>query len=82
MHFKAWADRMMYQGLHAVHHASESERNGAGENLACSTGLSPTVVEEAVRATQAWYNEFKNPGYNFNNPGWNANQGAGHFTQV
>ena len=65
--FKAWADLLISQGR--FDHAPRSERNGAGENLASSTGKSPTVVEEAVRATQSWYNELKNPGYNFNNPG-------------
>ena len=80
MNSKAWADQLMSQGR--FDHAPRSERNGAGENLAGATGMSPTVVEEAVRATQSWYNELHNPGYNFNNPGWNENPGAGHFTQV
>ena len=53
-----------------------------GENLAGATGTSPTVVEEAVRAIQGWYNELHNPGYNFNNPGSYENPGTGHFTQV
>ena len=63
-------------------HAPRSERNGAGENLASATGMSETVIDEAVRATRSWYDELKNPGYNFNNPGYNENPGAGHFTQV
>ena len=63
-------------------HAPRSERNGAGENLASATGMSETVVDEAVRATRSWYDELKSPGYNFNNPGYYKNPGAGHFTQV
>ena len=80
MNFKAWADQLISQGR--FDHAPRSERNDDGENLAGATGMSPTVVEEAVRATQSWYNELKKPGYDFNNPGWNENPGAGHFTQV
>merc|ERR1711953_709944 len=73
---QAWADQLMSQGR--FDHAETND----GENLEGATGMSPTVVEEAVRATQSWYNELHNPGYNFNNPGWNENPGAGHFTQV
>ena len=62
------------------YHAPDA--NGAGENISGSTGYSPTVVEEAVRATQDWYNELKTPGYDFNNPGSYENPGSGHFTQV
>merc|ERR1719447_190205 len=56
-----------------------------GENLSHFQqwgGTSPTVVEEAVRATKDWYNELHKDGYDFNNPGLNANPDAGHFTQV
>ena len=80
INFKAWADRLMSQGL--FEHQPRGERNqGAGENIAWSEGWSPTMVAEAVRATkQQWYDEIQNPGYDFNNPGWQ--NGAGHFTQV
>ena len=75
--FKAYADRLMAEDR--FDHAPSSERN-AGENLAKSRGMSQTVVEEAVRATQSWYREINDPGYDFNNPG--RKSGTGHFTQV
>ena len=62
------------------YHAPDA--NGAGENISGTTGYSPTVVEEAVRATQDWYNELKTPGYDFNNPGSYENPCSGHLTQV
>ena len=49
------------------------DANGVGENISGSTGYSPTVVEEAVRATQDWYNELKHPGYD--DPGYETPMG-------
>merc|ERR1712193_133689 len=72
---QAWADQLMSQGR--SYHAETND----GENIASafqSGGRSPTVVEEAVGATQRWYNELHN--YDFNNPGSSGN--TGHFTQV
>ena len=75
--FKAYANQLMAKDL--FEH-DKSGRNGAGENLAKSRGMSESVVEEAVRATQSWYREINDPGYDFNNPG--RKKGTGHFTQV
>ena len=65
-------------------HAPPSElfEKDVGENIASAgtSGAPPTVVEEAVKATQEWYNELNKPGYDFNNPGWSSD--VGHFTQV
>ena len=78
INFKAWANHLMSQGR--VFHQPRNERNGAGENTARSTNLSPTMVAEAVRATKWWYDEMIDPGYDYNNPG--LQRGASHFTQV
>jgi len=55
-----------------------SSGSGCGENLAMHSNtdlLSTTNI-----ATQMWYDELTNPGYDFNNPGYSS--GIGHFTQV
>ena len=72
---KAYAEQLMDEDRFA--HADGID---VGENLACSMGMSETVVDEAVRATKAWYDELENPGYNYDSPGFTG--GAGHFTQV
>ena len=72
--FKAYANQLMAQDRF------EHARCPDGENLAMSHGTSQTVVEEAIRATQSWYNELNDPGYDFNKPGFTS--GSGHFTQV
>ena len=73
---KAYAELLM--GEDRFDHADDLD--GVGENLACATGMSETVVEEAVRATKSWYDELEDPGYDYENPGFNG--GTGHFTQV
>ena len=65
--------------LRALHEDTEPLELCA-ENLACGTGMSEIVVEEAVRATKSWYDELEDPGYDYENPGFNG--GTGHFTQV
>jgi len=57
-------------------HSEREDRHGHGENLWYGCGYDP------VQATQDWYDEMTDPGYNFNNPGFNQNPGTGHFTQV
>ena len=74
--FKAYADRLMAEDR--FEH-DKSGRNGAGENL-YTRGTSQPLAEGAVRATQSWYREINDPGYDFNNPG--RKKGTGHFTQV
>ena len=62
----------------------DSNRGNAGENLAMywSSNAETTrhTLEETTFATDAWYNELTDPGYNFNDPGFSS--GTGHFTQV
>jgi hypothetical protein len=63
-----------------MYHAERTERNGCGENLAWNTRTDHLLNTNA--ATQAWYDEIVDPGYNFADPGYYENPGAGHFTQV
>jgi len=71
---QAWAQENANN--HRMKHADRKDINGNGENLWYGCGYDP------AQATQDWYDEMTNPGYDFNNPGWNANPGTGHFTQV
>ena len=64
-----------------------SDTNGQyGENLAFyrSSNAQQTIdtIELSTHATDAWYDEIDEPGYDFENPGYNQNPGTGHFTQV
>jgi len=58
--------------------------NQFGENLAMywnSNSAAMTQMNEyTTHATDAWYNEVTDPGYDFNTPG--SQSGTGHFTQV
>lgn len=58
--------------------------NSYGENLAMywsSNQASQThILEETTYATDAWYDEITDPGYDFDSPGFSS--GTGHFTQV
>jgi len=38
------------------------------------------VLHETAHASDAWYEEIDDPGYDFNNPGYSS--GIGHFTQM
>ena len=38
------------------------------------------VLHETSYASDAWYDEINDPGYDFNNPGYR--NGIGHFTQM
>jgi Ca2+-binding EF-hand superfamily protein/uncharacterized protein YkwD len=49
--------------------------DGMGQNLAMSTGRLT-----GIQSTKMWYDEIRNPGYDFNDPGFG--HGTGHFTQV
>jgi len=71
---EAWAKKLADQG--SLEHSGKDVNGGNGENLWAGCGVDP------AGATQKWYDEMTNPGYDFNNPGWNANPGTGHFTQV
>ena len=63
-----------------------SDANGYGENLAFyrSSDAQQTIdtLEGSAFATEQWYAEIDDPGYDFENPGYNTNPGTGHFTQV
>lgn len=73
-----WAEKMAKEGK--MYHSGSSDRPGCGENLAMHSNTK--LLADTNIATQMWYDEVTNPGYNFNNPGYNQNPGAGHFTQV
>ena len=59
-------------------HSDNSERPGCGENLAMMSNAN--MMATTNFATQAWYDEVTNPGYDFNNQGFAS--GTGHFTQL
>jgi len=71
---QAWAKKLAEQG--SLEHSKDDVNGGNGENLWYGCGYDP------AQATQDWYDEMTNPGYDFANPGWDANPGTGHFTQV
>ncbi|CAH3169732.1 unnamed protein product [Porites evermanni] len=70
---QAWAEKLA--NARTLQHASKSERNDAGENIAMFTGSFDTAGE---KATDMWYGEYKD--YDFSRGGWQ--KGTGHFTQV
>lgn len=70
---QAWAEKMARS--RKLQHASQSERDGNGENIAMFSGKFETAGEEA---TNMWYSEVKD--YKFDKPGFQGN--TGHFTQV
>ena len=58
------------------HGSTDGESGPQGQNIYwTSTGEADTK-----QATQAWYDELTDPGYDFANPGFK--DGTGHFTQV
>jgi hypothetical protein len=61
-----------------MEHAPSEERNGCGENLAMHSNTQ--LIGGTNVATQMWYDEVTNPGYDFKNQGFSS--GTGHFTQV
>ena len=71
-----WSEKMNNEG--SMYHSSNSERPGCGENLAYYSLESYAYGTDW--ATNAWYDEVNDPGYDFNNPGFSS--GIGHFTQV
>mgnify|MGYP001794199921 FL=1 len=70
---QAWAQKLANE--RCLRHASKSERNDCGENIAMFTGK---FDEAGVEATNMWYEEVKD--YNFRKSGFQSN--TGHFTQV
>lgn len=71
-----WAEKMNTDGV--MKHSTNEERPGCGENLAMHSNTN--FIETTNWATQAWYDEVTNPGYDFNNQGFSS--GTGHFTQL
>ena len=63
-----------------------SEATGYGENIAFYRASDPQqtidTLEGSAFATEQWYAEINEPGYNFENPGYNTNPGTAHFTQI
>lgn len=70
-----WAEKMSKTGIMA-----HSTARDYGENLAAATGCEGSKFNLTVnpKATDLWYNEIDNPGYDFNNQGFS--NGTGHFT--
>ena len=59
-----------------LHGNCEGPSGAHGQNIYwISSGKATTEA-----ATQAWYDELHDPGYNFDQPGFSS--GTGHFTQV
>lgn len=71
-----WAEKMAAEGR--MYHSKYNERSGCGENLAMHSNTN--FISTTNIATQMWYDEVTNPGYDFNNQGFGM--GTGHFTQV
>jgi len=59
-------------------HSTGDQRPGCGENLAMNSQTEKLKTTSV--ATDMWYGELHEPGYNFDTPGWNSNPGTGHFT--
>ena len=59
-------------------HSKWDERPGCGENLAMHSNTKFLTTTNV--ATQMWYDEVTDPGYDFNKQGFGM--GTGHFTQV
>ena len=78
-HAQAFADELA--AANTMYHASDLEALGEGENIFWASGHS---TPDYVLATQKWYDEFIDPGYDWDLPDTMANwqSGAGHFTQV
>lgn len=58
------------------HGSTDGESGTHGQNIFW-TSPGPADTKQA---TQAWYDELHDPGYDFANPGFKS--GTGHFTQV
>lgn len=69
-----WADKMHAKG--DMWHSGSSERPGCGENLAMHSDTN--LLKSTDAATDMWYEEINDPGYDFNSPGFGM--GTGHFT--
>ena len=78
-HAQAFADELA--AANTMYHAPDLEALGEGENIFWASGHS---TPDYVLATQKWYDEFIDPGYDWDLPDTMANwqSGAGHFTQV
>lgn len=74
---QAYAEELAAKGQMA--HATNLQELGQGENLAWAWSSSGANADYPW-ATQQWYNEINDPGYDFSNPGFSS--GIGHFTQV
>ena len=79
---QAWAETLEANDDGLVH----SDTLYVGENLAYYSNSDEAVQTETLEgtswATDQWYNEVTDPGYNFESPGLASNPGTGHFTQV
>ena len=69
-----WADKMSADG--EMKHSGGDERPGCGENLAMHSD--EKLLKDTDAATDMWYLEINDPGYDFDSPGFAS--GTGHFT--
>ena len=67
-----WAEKM------AASNEMEHSSGDYGENLAMHGDVEK--IKTTACATDMWYEELNDPGYDFKNPGFGM--GTGHFTQV
>lgn len=79
---QAWAETLESNDDGLVH----SDTLYVGENLAFYSNSDEAVQTETLEgtswATDQWYAEVTDPGYNYESPGLASNPGTGHFTQV
>lgn len=74
---QSYAQKLLTTGVFI--HSSDSERNGAGENLYYTFSQFPLdPADLAKRAVGAWYEEVAD--YDYSNPRFDVD--TGHFTQV
>lgn len=71
---QSWAEHLLNLG-----YMKHAKVRGQGENIYTQT--SSWGPATCAQAAHAWYEEIKNPGYNFNNVGGSFS-GTGHFTQL
>ena len=78
---QAYAQYLFDNGL--FEHANDDQNPTDGENLAKKwSSYVDHAYTNTAGASDAWYDEVNDPGYNFNDPGYYENPGAGHFTAM
>ena len=73
---QAFADKLTEENK--MYHSKRDERDNCGENLAMHSNKD--LIANTPIATQMWYSEVNDPGYDFAKGTFGY--GTGHFTQV